>query len=35
MPLAKAQPMEGYELGKCPECKAPVLMHLKRWQQRQ
>ena len=35
LPLRKAQPMEAYEPGKCPECKAPVLMHLKRTQQRQ
>jgi hypothetical protein len=35
MPFAKAQAMKAYEPGKCSECKAPILMHLKRWQQRQ
>jgi len=35
MPFAKAQASEAYEPGKCPECKAPILMHLERWQQRQ
>ncbi len=30
MPLAKAQPMEAHEPGKCPECGATVQMHLKR-----
>lgn len=35
MPIAKAQAMEGYEPGKCPECGAAVQMHLKRWQQMQ
>ena len=33
--LPKAQAMEAYEPGKCPECKAPTLMHLERRQQRQ
>jgi len=33
LPFAKAQAMEAYESGKCPECKAPVLIHLKRTQQ--
>ena len=31
LPLAKAQPMEAYEHGKCLECGAPILMHLKHW----
>jgi hypothetical protein len=31
----KSQPMEAYEPGKCPECGAPVQMHLKRTLQRQ
>jgi endogenous inhibitor of DNA gyrase (YacG/DUF329 family) len=35
IPLAKSQPMEAYEAGKCPECGAPIQMHLKRTQQRQ
>jgi hypothetical protein len=35
MPFAKSQPMEAYEPGKCPECSAPIQMHLKRTQQRQ
>ena len=35
VPLAKAQPMEGYEPGKCPECGASIYMQVKRWQQRQ
>jgi hypothetical protein len=35
MPFAKSQPMEAYEPGKCPECGAPIQMHLKRTQQRQ
>ena len=35
VPLAKAQPMQAYEPGKCPECKAPITMHLKRTQQGQ
>ena len=35
LPLAKAQPMEGYEPGTCPECGAPVQMHLKRTQRMQ
>jgi ribosomal protein S27AE len=33
LPLAKAQPMEAYEPGKCSECGASVQVHLKRWQQ--
>lgn len=33
MPFAKSQPMEAYEPGKCPECGAPIQMHLKRRQQ--
>ena len=33
-PFAKSQPMEAYELGKCPKCGAPIQMHLKRTQQR-
>jgi hypothetical protein len=32
MPLAKSQPMEGSEPGACPECGAPVQIHLKRTQ---
>jgi ribosomal protein S27AE len=32
LPLAKAQPIESYEPGTCPECGAPIHMHLKRWQ---
>jgi hypothetical protein len=35
MPFAKAQAMEAHEPGKCPECGAPIHMHLKRTQQRQ
>ena len=35
MPFANAQAMEAHEPGKRPECKAPVLMHLTRTQQRQ
>ena len=35
LPFRKAQPMEAYEPGKCPECGAPIKMHLKRTQQRQ
>jgi hypothetical protein len=35
MPFAKSQPMEAYEPAKCPECGAPIQMHLKRTQQRQ
>jgi hypothetical protein len=35
MPFAKAQAMEAYEPGWCPECGASVQMHLKRTQQRQ
>ena len=32
MPLAKSQLMEAYEPGKCPECGAPLHMHLERTQ---
>ena len=28
LPLAKAQPMEAYEPGKCPKCGALIQMHL-------
>jgi len=35
MPFAKSRPMESCETGECPECGAPVLMYLKRPQQRQ
>ena len=35
MPFAKAQPMEAYKPGKCPESGAPIQMHLKRTRQRQ
>lgn len=35
MPFAKSKPMESCESGECPECGAPVLMDLKRTQQRQ
>ena len=35
LPRKKAQPMEADEPGTCPECGAPVDMHLKRWQQKQ
>ena len=35
LPLAKAQPTEAYEPGKCPKCRAPIHMHLKRTQRRQ
>jgi hypothetical protein len=35
LPLAKAQPREAHEAGKCLKCKAPVLMHLKRTQRAQ
>jgi len=34
MAFAKSQPMEAYELVECPQCGAPVQMHLKRTQQR-
>jgi hypothetical protein len=34
-PFAKSQPMEAYEPGNCPDCGAPIQMHLKRTQQRQ
>jgi ribosomal protein S27AE len=33
LPLAKAQPREEYVSGKCPECGAPIQMHLRRTQQ--
>jgi hypothetical protein len=33
LPIAKAQPMEAYEPGKCLECGALVSMQLKRTQQ--
>lgn len=33
MPADRAQPMEDYEPGCCPECGAPVRLHMKRWQQ--
>jgi Zn ribbon nucleic-acid-binding protein len=33
LPVAKAQPMEAYEPGKCPQCGAPVRLHLQRRQQ--
>ena len=35
MRFAKSKPMESCESGECPECGAPVLMYLKRTQQRQ
>ena len=35
MPFSKSQPMEASEPGKCPDCGAPIQMHLKRTQQRQ
>ncbi len=35
MPRTNAQPREEYVPCKCPECGAPVRMHLKRAQQRQ
>ena len=35
MPIDKAQPREECVPGKCPECGAPVHMHLKRTQQKQ
>ncbi len=35
MPLAKSQPTQTSEPGKCPECGAPVQIQLKRTQQRQ
>ena len=35
MPFAKSQPMEAYEPVKCPECGAPIQMHLQRTLQRQ
>ncbi len=35
LPRAKAQPRKEYVADECPECGAPILMHLKRTQQRQ
>jgi hypothetical protein len=35
MPFAKSRPMEADEPGECPQCGAPIVMHLKRKQQRQ
>lgn len=35
MPWAKAQPMEAYEPGKCPDCGANVSVYLRRTQQAQ
>jgi hypothetical protein len=35
MPVEKAEPMEGREPGKCPECGASLLIHLKRVKQLQ
>jgi hypothetical protein len=35
MRFAKSHAMESHEPGKCPECGAPIQMHLKRTQQRQ
>jgi DNA-directed RNA polymerase subunit RPC12/RpoP len=35
VPFSKSQAMEAYEPGKCPDCGAPIQMHLKRTQQRQ
>jgi hypothetical protein len=35
MPFTKSHPMEADEPGKCPDCGAPIEMHLKRTQQRQ
>jgi len=35
MPLAKSQPTETSEPGKCPDCGAPVQIQLKRTQRRQ
>jgi hypothetical protein len=32
LPLAKAQPRETYERGKCRKCGAPIHMHLQRRQ---
>jgi len=34
-PFAKSKPMEFCESSECPECGAPVLMYLKRTQQKQ
>jgi hypothetical protein len=34
VPFAKSQAIEACEPGKCPECGAPIHMHLKRTQQR-
>ena len=33
MPLAESEPMEEYVAGKCPDCGAPIRMHLNRAQQ--
>jgi hypothetical protein len=30
MPIDEAQPMEAYEPGTCPECRAPIRIHLRR-----
>ena len=35
MPRAKVQPREESMPGRCPECGAPMHMHLRRTQQRQ
>lgn len=35
VPVDQAQPMEADEPGKCPGCGAPILMHVKRWQELQ
>jgi hypothetical protein len=35
VPFPKSQAIEAYEPGKCPECGAPIQMHLKRTHQRQ
>ena len=35
IPFTESQPIEAYEPGKCPECGAPIHMHLRRTQQRQ
>jgi hypothetical protein len=34
MAFAKSKPIEANEPGECPQCGAPVQMHLKRTQQR-
>lgn len=33
MPLAESERLEEYVAGKCPDCGAPVRMHLERTQQ--